>query len=152
MNLNEFLVEAKVNTYASQGEGGETRLDDGSKELVFEHGGFKYRDRYFGSKLFAGEEVVWEGGEYVWGMNYYGGATDEEASAASIYNFLKEALQRVPLEAPYRGPENLVIGDYDYQNKINGTIENFSGIERILYKNKEIYSLKYHGGDLKRYI
>lgn len=43
--LSKFLVEAKINTYASSGEGGEKILPDGSKELEFEKKEFKYRDR-----------------------------------------------------------------------------------------------------------
>ena len=151
MDLREFLVEAKVNTYAAQGEGGEGKLDDGSKELVFEKGDFKYRDRYFGSKFFIGEEVVWGNGKYIWGMNYYGGAIDEKIDPKAIYGFLKEALQKAPLSDPYRGPENLVIGDYKYTNAVDGNLENFSGTEKILYQGKEIYSLRYHGGKVQGY-
>ena len=59
MKLEEFLVRAKQNTYASAGEE-EDILTDGSKELLYEEGDFKYRDRYFGSKTFAGEEIIWK--------------------------------------------------------------------------------------------
>ena len=45
MELRQFLVLAKISTYASEGEGGERMLADGSKELTFQKGGFKYRDR-----------------------------------------------------------------------------------------------------------
>ena len=46
--LSKFLVKAKINTYASSGEGGEKTLSDGSKEFEFEEKELKYRDRYFG--------------------------------------------------------------------------------------------------------
>ena len=46
--LSKFLVKAKINTYASSGEGGEKILPDGGKEFEFEEKEFKYRDRYFG--------------------------------------------------------------------------------------------------------
>ena len=47
MSLREFLVEAKTNTYASNGEFGETILTDGSKEFLFDKDNFKYRDSVF---------------------------------------------------------------------------------------------------------
>lgn len=54
--LSKFLVKAKINTYASSGEGGERIFPDGSKE--FEEKEFKYRDRYFGFNPFIGEEIA----------------------------------------------------------------------------------------------
>ena len=33
--LTKFLAKAKINTYASSGEGGENLLPDGSKEFKF---------------------------------------------------------------------------------------------------------------------
>jgi hypothetical protein len=58
--LSKFLVKAKINTYASSGEGGEKLLSDGSKEFEFREKEFKYRDRYFGFNPFVGEEIVWQ--------------------------------------------------------------------------------------------
>lgn len=55
MELQDFLVKAKINTYASSGEGGEKKLEDGGRELIFENGEYKYRDRYFGFNPFIGE-------------------------------------------------------------------------------------------------
>jgi len=40
--LSKFLVKAKINTYASSGEGGEKLLPDESKEFEFEEKEFKY--------------------------------------------------------------------------------------------------------------
>jgi len=83
--LSKFLVKAKINTYASSGEGGEKILPDGSKEFEFEEKEFKYQDRYFGFNPFIGEEIVWQNGKVVWGMNYYGEIVSEIIPAKSIY-------------------------------------------------------------------
>ena len=61
MNVRElcsFLVRAKIRTYASGREG--VIVKNRSKELIFEEEDFRYRDRYFGSNPFIGEEVVFE--------------------------------------------------------------------------------------------
>ena len=75
--LSKFLVKAKINTYASSGEGGEKILFDESKEFEFEEKEFKYRDRYFGFDPFIGQEIVWQNGKIIWGMNYYGKVVSE---------------------------------------------------------------------------
>jgi hypothetical protein len=72
MRFEQFLIKAKLHTYASSGESGERSLEDGCKELAFQEGESKYRDRYFGWNPFVGEEVVWQGEQVIWAMNYYG--------------------------------------------------------------------------------
>jgi len=144
--LAKFLVKAKKNTYASQGEGGETILEDGSKELVYEENEFRYRDRYFGVRQFIGEEIVWKNGKAVWGMNYSGSTLKGIVPAEQLYNFLKEALRNINLKKPFRGPENFKKAEFEYKNKTFGKIEGFKGTETILYKRKKVFVLEYHGG------
>ena len=48
MNINQlskFLESAKINTYASSGEGGENLLPDGNKEFEFKEKEFKFSKR-----------------------------------------------------------------------------------------------------------
>ena len=75
--LSDFLVKAKINTYAS------------GKEFDFEEKEFRYRDRYFGFNPFIGEEVVWQKKEIIWGMNYYGrivsGTRKNESAAGETF-------------------------------------------------------------------
>ena len=144
--LSKFLVKAKINTYASSGEGGEKILPDGSKEFEFEEKEFKYRDRYFGFNPFIGEEIVWQNEEVVWGMNYYGEIVSEIIPAKSIYQFLQEALKKIPDDKPFRGPDNFKKGDFEYINKVEGIVEKFKGEETIFYKEQPVYRLSYHGG------
>jgi len=112
--LSKFLVKAKINTYASSGEGGEKILPDGGKEFKFKERKFKYRDRYFGFNPFIGEEIVWQNEKIVWGMNYYGEIITKIFSAKDIYYFLQEALKRASEDKPFRGPDNFKKADFEY--------------------------------------
>ncbi|MCJ7450675.1 MAG: DUF5680 domain-containing protein [Candidatus Nanohaloarchaeota archaeon QJJ-9] len=146
MNLREFLIEAKKNTYASEGEENETELGNGGKELVFEEDEFRYRDRYFGFNPFSGQEVVWRGGEPFWSMNYRGETLSSSVSAEKIYSFLQKALNQVEEDQPFRGPEVFVKEDFKYSNRFEGNIRSFEGKEEIFYKGEKVYELLYHGG------
>lgn len=149
MNLSEFLVEAKINTYASNGELGETKLTDGSKEFRFKKEGFEYKDKYRGSESFSGEEIVSQNKKPIWKMSYDGGVTSEIVSSAQIYEFLKEALQKITIEKPFRGPDNFKKEDWEYINKVEGRIDRFTGEESILFKGDTVYKLNYQGGLIK---
>lgn len=146
MELKDFLVKAKINTYASNGEGGENVLEDGSKELVYMDDEWKYRDRYFGFNPFIGEEIVWEKNKMVWGMNYYGKIISEDVDAKKLYQFLQTAMRLVDSESPFRGPAYFQEGVWDYQNESNGTVNEFTGTEIISFKKTRVFELKYHGG------
>jgi len=146
MKLSEFLVKAKINTYASEGRGNKKILKDGSKQVVYEKEGFRYRDRYFGYNPFVGEEIVWKDGKSIWAMNYYGKITSKAMAARQVYGFLKKALRQVKEKCPFRGPARLKHSDLEYLNEYEGDIESFRGTERILYRGQEIYILFYHGG------
>ena len=146
MKLSTFLVKAKINTYATGGEGEETILDEGSKELTYSEEDFAYRDRYFGHNPFIGEEVVWQNKRVIWGMNYYGKVLS--GNTKEIYRFLKEALKKVNEETPFRGPKKFQ-NKFTYVNKVKGDLNSFLGREEILDNGKVIYFLEYHGGTIK---
>ncbi|MDD5528068.1 MAG: DUF5680 domain-containing protein [Patescibacteria group bacterium] len=145
-NLKKFLVKAKKNTYASNGEFGEKRLADGAKELTFKRGNFFYRDRYYGSNKFIGQEVVFYDKKSIWAMNYSGRCFKSDISVKEIYVFLKKCLKKVSVKNIFRGPENYKLGDFKYKNKSSGNVDDFFGEEIIYFKNKKVYELKYHGG------
>jgi len=144
--LTTFLIKAKMNTYALGGEGGEKIFPDGNKEFEFKEEEFKYRDRYFGFNPFLGEEVVFQNGKIIWGMNYYGRVISKDIPPKEIYQLLKEALRKVPKSKPFRGPESFKKYSFQYLNKAKGTIKEFSGKEKIFYQRKLVYTLIYHGG------
>jgi len=148
MTFLEFLIKAKIYTYASGGEGGEKILDDGSKEFVFQKGNYVYRDRYFGSKAFIGEEIVFEFNKQIWGMNYYGKIFTDNLSTKEIYSFLKKAMQLVTEKRPFRGPDHFTEGNFIYTDKSVGDASWFEGVEEIFYNDVKVYELKYHGGNL----
>ena len=145
-NFIKFLVKAKKKTYASNGEFGERKLKDGAKELIFKENNFYYRDRYYGSKIFIGEEVVLKDNKPFWIMNYFGGCLSDNCPSSKIYVFLKKCLKKVNTNTIFRGPEKFKINYFVYKNKIKGDVKNFYGEEFIYYKNKKVYKLNYHGG------
>lgn len=144
--LIEFLLQAKKSTYAGAEGDSKRVLSDGSKEFVFTADKYYYRDRYFGSNPFAGEEVVFYNDEAIWVMNYRGCILDKTINDKEVYSFLKQALMNVPEAAPFRGPSEFALGDYKYVSEVQGDINSLVGAEKIYLKNNEIYELYFHGG------
>jgi len=147
--LAKFLVKAKIRTYASNGEGAEKKLENGGRELTFEEGEFSYRDIYFGFNPFAGEEVVWENKKCIWVMNYCGKIISNDVTEKEIYKFLQKAMKMVDEENPFRGPNSLKEGNFEYSDSNEGDINFFNGVEKIFYCGKLVYRLHYHGGLVK---
>ncbi|MBR9689414.1 MAG: XRE family transcriptional regulator [Candidatus Altiarchaeota archaeon] len=145
MDLTQFLVKAKVATYATDGEGGEETRSDGCKLLEFVEGDFRYRDSYYGFNPFSGQEVVWDGDTAVWSMNYYG-KTLSNKIPQGLYDFLKEALRNVGEDAPFRGPPEFSKGLFKYVMKVEGDVNQFIGEESIYYDGELVFILKFHGG------
>jgi hypothetical protein len=142
--LEEFITKAKKATYASKGEG-QTEAD-GSKTLQFKDGEFTYRDKYFGSYGFGGEEVVWFKEKPVWVMNYYGRIEKRIIDPETIFVFLRRALLKIHPKRPFRGPNHYEEADFEYTNSNIGDITRFIGTEQIAYKGETVYKLEYHGG------
>lgn len=143
MRLEEFLVQAKKNTYAS----GNNRVAASrmkSKDLLYTVDNYTYLDSYFGDSDFSGEEIVYQDDVPIWSMNYIGRVTDEKFKS----EVLKQALQHVEVSMPYRGPRIFVMDDYTYLCDYNGDINWFSGEEKILYKQTIVYELRFHGGKI----
>ncbi|MBP7708675.1 hypothetical protein KA107_03240 [Candidatus Pacearchaeota archaeon] len=148
MQILAFLVKAKKSTYAS---GNKAKiLGDGFHEFVFEEGELKYRDRYQAKdpRPFGGEEVVFEKGNAIWMMNYYGFMTSDTVDSKPVYVFLRKAMSLVDEEMPFRGPAKFQEGDFEYINECEGNVDKFKGTEIILSKRKEVYRLEYHGGKI----
>ncbi len=144
MELKQFLIKAKANSYASGKEG--TTLPGDGKELSFAENEFTYKDRYFGENPFIGEEIIWKNERVVWGMNFYGGVSSKIAPVGDVYEFLQQALRAAKDDQPFRGPEHFAYQNFEYRNDIQGTIEAFTGVECIFYQDEEVYRLAYHGG------
>jgi hypothetical protein len=149
----DFLIEAKRHSYAAGGPPtGSCRK--ASKDLGYGSGDYEYLDSYLGTADFIGEEVVYKKGSPIWGMNYYGKSiadADAEGNpeAMGMGEILHAALMSPPVEAPYRGPRALVLGDCEYRCEWKGKIEDFHGEEEILRNGSSIYFLRFHGGSLR---
>ncbi|MFC1775133.1 DUF5680 domain-containing protein [Nanoarchaeota archaeon] len=149
MELRQFLVNAKRATYASEGGDGAKILEDGSRKLIFEEGPFRYRDRYFGTLPFIGEEIVWKDGVPFWGMNYRGRivAVRKSALPQGLNEFLQAALREVTIELPFRGPKSFSRGDFIYSVKMERNwINSFRGKEEIFHHCCQRFELAFHGG------
>jgi hypothetical protein len=148
--LANFLVSAKIKTYAGGGLEESDPQRPGFKELVYAEGPWEYRDSYVGFYLAPGQEVVRLGGEPVWVMSYSGGMAarchGDLAFAKQTFDFLRKALLRVDASMPYRGPKSLKFGEFKYVNEVKGSISDFAGKEKILRLNREVFAQNYCGG------
>lgn len=145
--LSSFLVEAKKATYASGESASKIIEKDGSTSLFFEKDGWRYHDNYFGGEPFGGREVVFLDNNPVYMMVYYGAVNKSVSAVGDIYKILQEALSRIPLERPFRGPNEYENNGLVYKNTYSGDIELFSGEEIIISADgKELYKARYTGG------
>ena len=151
-NLEEFLIEAKQQTYANASveKQPSSRLSSNDYEYVKDN--VIYHDTYFGGTRFIGEEVVYVDDIPYWGMNYYGVTIDENLGEEAMDNALRPALMKVGEDKsviPIRGPKEFINGEFKYSFDVIGDVNNFSGIETIYKNNTKIYELKCTGGLIK---
>ena len=146
----DFLVEAKRQTYAAQGDnasGGP--LVPGSRQLEYGHGSFFYRDVYFGVAYFVGQETVYCEEQPYWSMSYGGGVDPSMTTKDEIrriYAFLRSALREASVEHPFRGPSYFRDVDFEYCNTFEGEFGAFHGTEEIRRQGQAVYTLHYCGG------
>lgn len=148
--LRAFLVKAKKGTYADATIEKVSSSRVGSSDYEYGDGKMYYHDTYFGGTRFIGEEVVYMKGQDkpFWGMNYYGNTLDQSLSEEVMDQALRPALMKVGEDdvLPLRGPRRFVNGEYEYTFTVEGTLENFNGIEEIRKDGKLIYQLRCSGG------
>lgn len=147
--LKGFIFDASRATYASGDESMKEKQDDGSTTIKYESGEYRYHDNYFGGEPYGGREVVFLNNKAIWMMVYYG-LVHEGTVAKEIYPFLIESLANTTPEMPYRGPELFEDGDLKYENILSGTIENFSGTEKIFKSGICVYEASYIGGTVDK--
>ena len=135
----QFLINAKKNTYANGDVAKDKSSRLGSKDYHYENDDYIYHDTYFGGVKFIGEEVVYDKNKIpFWAMNYYGVTIDEDLSEEVMDKVLRVALMKVGEDnniIPVRGPSEFSSESYQYTFKVDGDIENFTGVEEI-YRNK----------------
>ena len=148
--LTDFLNAANKATYANKEAPRSTSLRPSSEDYHFEQDDLVYHDTYFGARDFIGEEIVYKAGKPVWGMNYYGHVLKPEVSTKDAYTILRPALmQEYDDILPVRGPKEYVLGNSRYTNKVEGTLDRFSGEENIYLDGELIYRCWYHGGSIE---
>lgn len=148
--LKEFLIRAKVKTYAGDGPKSAPSRPK-SKDLQYSEGNLLYIDTYLGSADFIGEEAVFISEEPVWGMNYFGRMVNQEIPEGFI-SFLRAAMREVTVENPFRGPELFRDGEFTYKCCWKGSFACFLGEEEIYLRDTLIYKLDFHGGYMREKI
>jgi len=148
--VKKFLIESNKVGYA----GGENRKwvkeIDHSTTIAYENGDWKFNDNFFGGEPYGGREVVFYQNKPVWLMVYYGLISDKSLDKNIVYKFLQSALMTGPADLPLRGPDHVeqeIDGrKWVYKNNVIGTMENFSGQEKIFIDGHEIFYTNYSGG------
>ena len=148
-DLAGFLVKAKTQTYAGDGKKIPSQRP-GFIEMEFTDSRWNYRDSYTGFFMAPGQEVVRLDGMVVWVMSYSGGMAPEyhgnNSFAEKTFAFLKKALMKIPLSKPFRGPENLKEGGWEYKCNVEGDITDFSGTEYIYHEGRLVFRQNFVGG------
>ena len=144
--LTRFIVAAKRVTYIGNGERA-TPSRAGAHDLVYEEGGWAYRDSYFGGTDFLGQEVVWLNEEPVWAMNYYGRILrDDLLTAPQAGQMIKASLSQMYRQGRFLGGFEHTENDLTYIDASEGSAEFFHGRELIRREQEVVYELLYHGG------
>ena len=143
MTLLEFLVEARRETYAIPTG---TALGDGTEEMAWRAGDWRYQDRYAGTNPYGGHELIWHREQVVWLMHYFAEVVSTRCPMDAIYAFQREALGRPDPARPMRGPAAFARPPFAYVNDIEGDLERFSGVETIASEGEIVYRMVFHGG------
>lgn len=143
--LKQFLLDSNRAGYAGGEEKKWTKEPDGSTTIPFQKSDWKSHDNYFGGEPYGGRVVVFFKDKPVWMMVYYGWV-EEGIDTDSVYKILRNALNQMPEDAPFRGPKEYKFEDYIYNNTWGGNLERYSGEEKIYRAEKLIYKANYVGG------
>ena len=98
-----------------------------SHDLICREGEYLYPDTCLGGERFAGEEAVWGSENPAYAMNFCWQVLDDRCSGG----FLKAALQRVPEDRLFHGPER------------------FQSHEEIRRQDAGVYECCFHGGTVR---
>jgi hypothetical protein len=139
-------VEAKRAAYVGGGPSAvPSRL--GAHDLVYSREGWSYRDSYFGGTDFLGQEVVWRDGLAVWALNYYGRVLRADViDGERAGRVIKAALSALYCEGRFLGGSEMDVDGFVYIDTNTGSIESFTGVERITQGGVVCYRLDYAGG------
>lgn len=152
-SLRRFIIKAGIeNGYGSGDEDKWIKESDGSTTIEYPpHGenspeGWRLRDNFFGGEPYGGHTIIHYQDKPFWMMVYYGAVDPEVDDVKGIYTFLQKALLKSPEDIPLRGPMEFSEGKLVYLNSWKGDLANYSGEEKILEDDSQIYWAKYMGG------
>ncbi len=147
--LTDFILKAKQATYVG---GGNKLLPYrlGSHDLQFQIGDWTYHDSYFGESDFIGEEIVYQRGKVVWGMNYFGRIIlPDKISSAIAGEIIQQSLSELYRSGRFLGGYKHIVGEFTYTDTNTGDTLYFTGREWIERDGEIVYALDYHGGLVK---
>lgn len=153
IDLHNFLIEAKKETYANENVEKVKSTRRGSHDYEYTKDNWTYHDTYFGGTDFQGQEVVYQQEDTpIWGMIYYGRTLDESLSEEAMDKALRPALMQVGQDdvIPVRGPKEFENQGYQYTFKVTGDLTNFEGEETIEKEGNKVYTLKCRGGIIRK--
>lgn len=146
--LFSFIDKAGKSTYVGGGAKAEQPKRPGFTEYEYSEADFHYRDSYTGWYRSRGMEVVRYKDKPVWVCSYGGGMMEgKEDIAGETFDFLKKALSGDEQGfQSFRGPHELIDGDWRYSYKQDGNAFEFSGYEEIYYKGALVFFHRLIGG------
>lgn len=143
--LRQFLIDSNKAGYAGGEEKKWTKQTDSSTTILFKKGDWSSQDNFFGGEPYGGRIIVFYQNKPAWMMVYYGWI-ERGTEMNSIYGILRNALMRMPEDAPFRGPKEYKENDFSYTNAWQGDVLRYSGEEQILRNGKLVYKANYMGG------
>lgn len=146
--LATFIAAARRQGFA--GDGSNSVQARGIKAYVVAHGPWRYEDRYVGSSLDSGSEVVYFDHEPVWSMVYRGGLCGAATTTSgALFAFLKEVLRTHSGSPPARGPRQLEASGFVYTLSLDGDLASFSAVEAIQQMGVLQYKRVMLGGSIE---
>ena len=150
--LYEFLKKAMAHCYAGKGKPVKDPQRPGFIEYQYSQGDWEYRDSYSGWLRSWGSEVVYFQSKPVWVCSYGGGVTEDNRDQTRyIFKILKKILIQKPAEfRSVRGPNKVKLGEWTYNYKQTGDLDQFFGLEEITFRKKIKFTHRVIGGLIKQ--
>lgn len=141
--IKEFLIYARQNTYAS---GEKAKIVDGFDVYIVKDGDLKYRDAYIGrDRFFQGQETIFEKNKPIWSMSYRG-AAEKGVDTKKVFGFLQSILRKNSDKVRLPGDKEIFNNNWKYNDRCEGNIDEFKGIEKIYLDEKLVHWMNYFGG------
>jgi hypothetical protein len=142
--LKQFLYQANTRGYGSVGVDEES-LPNGEHVIRFSDDEYEFKDVEYGGEPYAGQEVIFaRGGRAIWSTQYRGFVVEGE-DLAPIYEFLGKVLTNTEVGLP-RGKDGFADGEFAYEFKMDGDLDDFSAYEKIIKSGKIVYEANFLGG------